>query len=265
MKILTLVLAIPFLVLYKPAYCQVVYKCVDESGTVIYSQSSCATDAEQLYVEDSSSGMAPNRNGQIYEGAERAFEESHRASKTQNRKKSVVMKGRGLGSDRTLDGRDKAQVKAQREIERDFDKAIRNVRGTGANAARIRADLMAAKYKATSSGDRNRDRDFDRAIRNVRGTGADAERNRANLMAAKYGVEYKDFSYNKNKPNYTTPRPRTPAFPIPSNKGGMYIPTGPDGSQYISPGGGICNKEGPNLNCGGTVKPASGVVVEQDW
>jgi hypothetical protein len=56
---------------------------------------------------------------------------------------------------------------------------------------------------------------------------------------------------------------QNPAIPIPSNKSGMYIPTSTDGSQYIAPGGGICNREGPsNLNCSGTVKPVNGVVVE---
>ena len=122
--------------------------------------------------------------------------------------------------------------------------------GSGAVAERIRADLLAAKYKAISSGDRKRDRDFDKAIRNVRGTGADAERNRANLMAAKYGVEYKDFSYNKSKPTRTLPANSAPTYNTPNypssatRQSGTGHLNGSDGTVFNPAAGGYYSSKG---------------------
>ena len=57
MRILTLIVAVPLLVSYEAVFSQTIYKCVDESGTTIFSQSPCAVDAEKVYMVDDSSGM----------------------------------------------------------------------------------------------------------------------------------------------------------------------------------------------------------------
>lgn len=38
---------------------QQVFKCVDDSGTIIFSESPCGIDAQEMHLEDSQSGLSP--------------------------------------------------------------------------------------------------------------------------------------------------------------------------------------------------------------
>ena len=58
MRLLIIAFLLLFPALSNPVYGQQIFKCTDESGTIIFSDKPCAKEAEQIHVEDSQSGLS---------------------------------------------------------------------------------------------------------------------------------------------------------------------------------------------------------------
>jgi hypothetical protein len=226
------------------AHGQNIYKCTDDSGTIVFSERPCASDAQKVYIDDSQSGISDVRYGQsssIYPPVRR-YAEPRRRNDTSGvraaRKAEIAARKEARRIEKIHD-----------EAQREFDKVIR--RGGNSKAAARAANVALSKIDNPRGEDAQRK--YKRMIQ--RGYNSQAAERAANAVLGRPSPIEAD------RPR--TAKMKTPAFPIPSTRGGVYIPTSPDGSQYIPPSGaGICIRQGPNLNCDGVVKPANGVVVE---
>lgn len=218
--------AVTVIVLSGNAAAQQVYKCSQSDGSITFSDRPCGDNAQSVYIENSQSGISTNQSYHkpLTERAER---------------------------NRAVRSSEVARVeRAQRDAQRAFDRAIREGKNTRA-ATRAASVAMSKAHNPRGA---EAQREYNRMIK--QGYNSAAAERAANVVLGQPGAP------SAVEPLQPPMASQNPATPIPSNKSGVYIPTSPDGSQYIAPGGGFCNREGPNLNCSGTVKPANGVVVE---
>jgi len=240
------------------AHGQTIFKCSDDSGAIVFSETPCATDAEVVDITDSQ-GISNSRS--YYESPIYPSTSTYPESPTHHqaqRNKSVDRNSSGQSA-----ARDEARriAKIQKEAEREFEKVLR--RGGNTKAAQRAANVTLSQIDNPRGKDAQRE--YNRMIK--KGYNSKAAERAANVVLGRPSAPDSNpeqaLVTAERTLNHPPVTPKPPAVPIPSTRGGFYVPTSPDGSQYIPPSGaGICNKEGPNLNCSGVVKPANGVVVE---
>lgn len=215
---------------------QQVYKCNKQDGSITFSDKPCGDNAQSIYIENNQSGISTNQSYDM------PITERHNRNRKERNSESQQI------------------ARAQREAKREYDRVLRE---TNNSAAATRAASVVVN-SATHPQGRAAKREFDR-VRKETNNSIAAER-AANAILGRPGAP--TAAEPSPTPSYA-PKPQTKAaqnsvsaLPIPNTRGEWYFPTSPSGEQYTKPGGGICNKQGSNLNCDGVIKPASGVVVE---
>lgn len=224
--------AVAVIVLAGDATAQQIYKCNQSDGSITFSDHPCGDNARSVYIEDSQSGISTNQ--------------SYHMPLTERAERNRVARDSDAAS----------MERVQREAQREFNRAIRE--GKNTRAATRAANIVMSKAHNPRGAEAQRE--YNRMIK--QGYNSAAAERAANVVLGQPGAPsaVEPLQHSMASQQYADPIP--PANPIPSNRSGVYIPTSPDGSQYVAPGGGICNREGSNLNCAGTVKPANGMVIE---
>ena len=203
---------------------QQVFKCIQPDGSIVFSDTLCGDNSESIYVESDQSGISTNQSYEMPISDRAAQNREARNSESNN------------------------VARVQREAQREYDRMIKD--GYNSRAATRAASIVMSKADNPSGA--KAQREFNRMI--DAGYNSQAAERAANVILGQPGKPSVVEPIHHPNPSH--------ALVIPSSRSGVYVPTSPEGKQYIDPNGGICNREGSNLNCSGAIKPTNGVVVE---
>ena len=274
---------------------QQVFKCKDDSGAIVYSQTPCSGEAIDFDLPESS--VVPsnnhsngNRNSSIYGSQSQAYSRSNQGGlSTHDRRRLSSLKSKLNAVDwkigqlkRWSDPKKAEKLRKERSsltseittiaqsINSQTPYSEKQVTNAERELDQVRATLErkkprdnwdCAKTMCKAEFEERqelatRESTLERQIAIQRGVTPHSEPSRAG--SSRQVNSYKDQENTTSafaKPAAPINQPATTRF---GTKGEAYFPTNPDGTEYLRSSGGFCRKEGPNLNCNGVIKPAVG-------
>ena len=215
-----IVLVFSLLSIPQPGFSQTVYKCTDSSGTTIFGDTPCATDAEELYLQDTQSGILAEEPGEWLE---------QEASKNQAKE----------------DRRETSRIdRVNAEAEREFNRRIEE--GWDSKSAQRAANVVLSKID-NPNGEKAQ-REFNRRIEE--GWDSKSAQRASDVVSGRMTPDVSEDEYHSGGiPTAIAP----PDAPIPSTSGGFFIPVA---GGYMAPnGGGFCSEAAGGMFCDGQFIP----------
>ena len=208
MRHVLILLVFSLLGIPQPGFSQTVYKCTDSSGTIIFGDTPCATDADELYIQDTQAGILAEEPAEWLEQ-----EDSPNQAQEDRREASRI---------------DRINAEAERE----FNRRIQE--GWNAKSAQRAANVVLSKID-NPNGEKAQ-REFNRRVED--GWSAKSAQRASDVVSGRITPDASGI------PTAVDHESR----PIPSTSGGFFIPVAggymaPNGGGFCSEaaGGMICD------------------------